>query len=503
MGGSGGWRREGFGGEVSESWASWVDRRGDRRGTGGLRRSALMGSHTLRDLSAHSIPKHDPYAALREPNYRYFASGWVFASMGLQMQGTALLWEVYEKTNNPFSLGLASLARALPVLVLALPAGAIVDLVDRRKVLIGTQIAFACASVLLTLGSYQNVSVWWIYVLVALTGCARVFNGPSRSSLLPQIVRPEHFHNAVTWNSGMFHLSATAGPFAAGGLIYLSSRMGMGVDAQGVAHGVAWPVYAIAGASCLWFAMACSFVRPYEDMASAARRGGGGGSIVAAIRPSVLLPGMLEGVRHVWREKTVLGALALDLLAVLLGGATALMPVYAKDILHVGPIGLGALKAMPFVGALMISLVIAHRKPFERAGRALLFCVAGFGACTIAFGFSTSFWISLALLFTLGALDGVSVVIRHVLVSVRTPDALRGRVSAVNSVFIESSNELGGFESGLVATLFTPVISVVEGGIGTIVVVIAMACALPELRRLGRLELPRTEVEEEEEARTG
>ena len=151
--------------------------------------------------------------------------------MGLQMQGTALLWEVYEKTHDPFSLGLASLARALPVLLLALPAGAIVDLVDRKKVLIGTQIAFACASVALTLGSYWNVSIWWIYILVGLTGCARVFNGPSRSSLLPQIVRPEHFHNAVTWNSGMFHLSATAGPFAAGGRVAgrpVSNRSGGG-----------------------------------------------------------------------------------------------------------------------------------------------------------------------------------------------------------------------------------------------------------------------------------
>ncbi len=436
--------------------------------------------------------------------------------MGLQMQGTALLWEVYEKTHDPFSLGLASLARALPVLLLALPAGAIVDLVDRKKVLIGTQIAFACASVALTLGSYWNVSIWWIYILVGLTGCARVFNGPSRSSLLPQIVRPEHFHNAVTWNSGMFHLSATAGPFAAGGLIYYTSRLGMGMDAQGIAHGVAWPVYAIAGASCLWFAMACTFVKPYEDIGSAARRATGG--VLQAIRPSVLLPGMLEGARHVWREKTVFGALALDLLAVLLGGATALMPVYAKDILHVGPIGLGALKAMPFVGALIISLIIAHRPPFEKAGRALLYSVAGFGLCTIAFGFSTNFWLSLGLLFTLGALDGISVVVRHVLVSVRTPDKLRGRVSAVNSVFIESSNELGGFESGAVAKLAGiwlgaaggAVFSVVVGGFGTVLVVAAMAAAIPQLRRLGRLEEPKTKeqdasleatIEEEEEAR--
>ena len=442
-----------------------------------------------------SQPEHDPYAALREPNYRYFAGGWVLASMGLQMQGTALAWEIYDKTKNPLALGFVSLSRAFPVLLLALPAGQIVDLLDRRKILIFTQIAFALASILLTLGSYHNVPVAWMYLLVALTGCARVFNGPSRSSLLPQIVRPEHFHNAVTWNSGVFQFSATLGPLAAGGLISLSALYGMGKDSAGIAHGVAWPVYAIAGVSCLWFALGCTMVRPYPDLVSKENKSGSI-SVRQAISPSILLPGILEGARHVWREKTVFGALALDLLAVLLGGATALMPVYAKDILHVGPVGLGALKAAPFVGALVVALLLAHRKPFERAGRNLLLCVAGFGACTIGFGFSTSFWLSIALLFTLGALDGVSVVIRHVLVSVRTPDRLRGRVSAVNSVFIESSNELGGFESGLVARLFTPLISVVSGGIGTIIVVIGMAFWLPELRRLGRLEMPKAEVEE-------
>jgi MFS family permease len=461
------------------------------------------GLSTTDSLPTSPEPRHDPYAALREPNYRAFAGGWVLASMGLQMQGTALGWEVYEKTHAPLALGLVSLSRALPVLALALPAGQIVDLLDRRRVLIGTQVAFALASVLLCLGSAMGASVGWIYVLVSLTGCARVFNGPSRSSLLPQIVRPEHFHNAVTWNSGVFQFSAMLGPLAAGGVIWLT--------------GVAWPVYAAAGLGCLWFALACTLVRPYADLVSTANRGRAGGrpgerpgaraSIRDAVRPSVLLPGMLEGARHVWREKTVLGALALDLFAVLLGGATALMPIYAKDILHVGPVGLGALKAAPFVGALVVAILLAHRRPFERAGRTLLVCVGAFGACTIVFGLSTNFWLSMAMLCALGGVDGVSVVIRHVLVSVRTPDHLRGRVSAVNSVFIESSNELGGFESGLVAQWFSPLVSVVSGGIGTIVVVIGTALWLPELRRLGRLQTPKVEVEraieEEEEVKAG
>ena len=193
-----------------------------------------------------------------------------------------------------------------------------------------------------------------------------------------------------------------------------------------------------------------------------------------------------------WREKTILAAITLDLFAVLLGGATALMPIYAKDILGVGPDGLGALRAAPYVGAFLMALVLAHRKPIARSGPALLLSVAGFGAAPIAFGFSRWFGLSLGMLVLLGALDNISVVIRHVLVQVRTPDRLRGRVSAVNSVFIESSNELGAFESGLVARLFGPVVSVVSGGVGTILVVMGIAWAWPEIRRLGRLEQPRS-----------
>lgn len=419
--------------------------------------------------------KHDPYGALREANYRWFIGGWVVASMGLQMQGTALAWEVYERTGQVESLGWVSVARALPVLLFALPAGQLVDRLDRRKVLIATQVAFAIASVFLTIGSFEHAPMGVLYLLVALTGCARVFNGPSRSSLLPVIVSPEQFHNAVTWNSGVFQLSATLGPLLAGVLIVWTKA--------------AWPVYAIAGASCVWFAFAARYIRARELDACPMEPSDRRESIWQAVMPSRMLPGILQGVRHVWMEKTVLGVLALDLFAVLLGGSTALLPVYAKDILHVGPVGLGALKAAPYVGALLMALWLAHRPPMENAGRSLLLSVAGFGVCTIVFGLSTWFWLSLLMLATLGALDNVSVVVRHVLVSVRTPDRLRGRVSAVNSVFIESSNELGGLESAQVAKYFGPVASVVSGGIGTIAVVLLLAWRLPELRRLKRLSM--------------
>ncbi len=429
--------------------------------------------------------RHDPFAALREQNYRLFVIGWLPASLGLQMQATALAWEMYERTGDPLALGILGLARALPTVALALPAGRIVDLVDRRRVLVFTQMGFTIASLLLAVGSWMwangsfstmRTGVWMMYFLVALTGCARVFNGPSRSSLLPQIFRSgvsgAAFHNAVTWNSGVFQLAAMIGPVVAGAMIAATNH--------------AWPVYIITAVTCLWFGIMVMFIRPF-DIETTAKKNPKYKSIWQLVRPSALLPGILEGVRHIRRERTIFGAITLDLFAVLLGGATALMPIYAKDILHVGPRGLGALKAAPFVGAFIMAIVMAYRPAFKKAGPTMLWSVAGFGLCTIVFGVSHWFWLSITMLALLGALDNISVVVRSVLVNVRTPNELRGRVAAVNSVFIESSNEIGGFESGLVAKYLGAMFSVVAGGIGTVAVVIAMACWIPELRRLRRI----------------
>jgi MFS family permease len=413
--------------------------------------------------------KHDPYAAMRSPNYRKFALGFVVSSTGLQMMGTGLAWEIYDRTHDPLALGYLGLARALPVLFMALPAGQAIDLFDRKKVLVATQAAFFVLISVLALVSYLQTPVWVIYGILFLTGCARSFNGPSRSALLPSIVPPEDFHNAVTWNSGVFQFSATGGPIIAGTIIHYT---------QGAWPHSAWLVYVVAAISCLVFAISGAFIQP---RATAKRHG------------SFTLGSMLQGASHLWKEKTILAAITLDLFAVLLGGATALMPIYAKDILHVGPVGLGALKAAPFVGAFLMALILAYRPAFKKAGPTLLWSVAGFGVATIVFGLSTSFGLSIAMLMLLGGLDNISVVIRHVLVQVRTPDHLRGRVGSVNSVFIESSNELGAFESGLVAKLFTPLISVVAGGIGTIVVVLGIAWLWPEVRRLGKLEEPKDE----------
>ena len=374
------------------------------------------------------------------------------------MQAVAVGWELYERTNSALALGFVGLAQALPVVALTLLGGQAADVFDRRRIVIISQIIFALCAVGLALVSAAHGPVLAIYGLLIVCGAARAFNSPARASLLPLIVEPEVFGNAVAWNSGAFQFAAIAGPALGGVLI--------------AATDVAWPAYAGTAAGCLMFAVALVGVRP---------------PVKEPRTVSLSLGALGAGMSYVWREKTILAAITLDLFAVLLGGATSLLPIYAKDILDVGPEGLGLLKAAPYAGALLMALILAHRPPFRRAGPAFLWAVAAFGVATIVFGLSRSFPLSLAMLALAGAVDNISVVIRHILVQVRTPDEVRGRVSAVNSVFIECSNELGGFESGVVANWFTPVISVVSGGIGTIVVVLAIAGVWPEIRRLRRI----------------
>lgn len=411
-------------------------------------------------------PGHDAYAALRDPNYRRFASGFIASSTGLQMLATGVTWEVYDRTHDPIMLGLIGFARAMPVLFLTLPAGHAADLYNRLAILITTQTGFALLAAAMTAASYLHAPIWVFLLLMTLLGCVRSFNGPARGSLLPTIVPPRIFENAVTWNSTVFQCSAIGGPIIAGVIT--------------AATGSVWPVYLGAAIGCALFALSASFIHaPHTPRTDA--------NGAATGRGRFTMSGMLDGMSHVWREKTILSAITLDLFAVLLGGATALLPIYAAEILHVGEVGHGALRAAPYIGALLMALVLAHLPPFRRAGLALLLSVAGYGACMLLFGVSTWFPLSLALLAAAGALDNISVVIRHVLVQMRTPDRLRGRVSAVNTVFIESSNELGAFRSGLVAGVLGPVASVVTGGAGTILVVLGVAWLWPDVRRLGRL----------------
>ena len=400
----------------------------------------------------------DWLAAWKERNYRLYAGGVLLAGFGLQMLNTAVLWDVWERSQSAMSLGYVGLARALPVVLLAIPAGQLVDRVRRHRLLAITQMGFALVAILLASASLLHAPLWITYATLTLSGCVRAFNMPTRQSLLPSLVPPERFQNAITWNSAIFQICSIGGPILAGTVLAFA--------------GHAWVVFAAAAAGCLAFATTAWRMQPRQTDARPASMDAGGA---------------FAGIAHIVRERTILGAISLDLLAVLFGGATALLPIYATTILGTDAFGLGVLKSAPYAGALLMAGVMAVRPEFRRAGPALLCSVALFGVSMIVFGLSTSLWVSVIALAVGGAVDNVSVVIRHVLVQTRTPDHLRGRVTAVNSVFIECSNELGGFESGAVAAWLGPVTSVVSGGIGTLAITGLVAWWLPELRRLGRL----------------
>jgi MFS family permease len=401
---------------------------------------------------------HDPYGALRYPDYRRLLAGSVLASIASNVQAVAVGWELYERTRSAAALGLVGLVRFLPVLLLSLPAGQVADRSSRKGLLLTAQEGAAVASLgLLILSAFQG-PVPLMYLCLLLAGTCQAFGAPARWSLVPQVVPGHLLGNAVTWNSSGWQVASVAGPALAGLLLWATGE-------------ASW---------AYWLAAACSLtcvvlilpIRPRSEV----QRG-----------TALSLASLLAGVEFVRRNKLMLAAITLDLFAVLLGGATALLPIFAKDILKVGPAGLGWLRAAPALGALLMALVLAHRPPLRRPGVSLLWAVAGFGAATIVFGFSRHFLLSFVMLALTGALDNISVVVRGTLVQVLTPDAMRGRVSAVNAIFISSSNELGEFESGATAALFGPVISVVGGGIGTILTVVGVMLLWPQLLRLGPL----------------
>lgn len=401
---------------------------------------------------------HDSYAALRLVGFRRYLIGNVVSILGMQMQTVAVGWEIYEKTHSTLMLGYVGLVQFLPLVLLALPAGHIADNFKRKNIVMSAVGVMALCSLGIALNSFSGGPVWVMYACLFVNGVARAFQGPAKSSLLPQIVPRAIFSNAVSWNSGSFELATMSGPAIGGALIAF--------------FGGAAAVYAVNAACSIIFLVLLA------GIVVQAQAGG---------REPLTFSSLVAGFNFVRRTEVVLGAMTLDMFAVLLGGATMLLPVYAKDILHVGPSGLGWLRAAPSIGAFTTALALAHRPPMAKAGRALLLAVAGFGVATIAFGLSTNFWLSLVMLLLTGLFDSVSVVIRHTLVQVLTPDEMRGRVSAINGLFIGTSNELGGFESGLVAGFFGPVVSVVAGGAGTLVVVAAVALAWPRLRRYGAL----------------
>lgn len=413
---------------------------------------------TASDPASNSAPAHDPYAALRLVDYRRFLIGGILASAGAEMQVMAVGWELYERTGSATALGLVGLAMVVPVILLALPAGHAADRHSRKGLILASQALMAVASLGLAALSDWRGPVPLIYAALVVAGIAHAISMPARWSILRQLV-PDHLVGvAVTWNSSGWQVASVVGP-ALGGLFIAQS-------------GGATRVYVFDFALSIAVLALIATIRPTK---------------VARMEGPVSFRSMLGGLAFVRRSELILATITLDLFAVLLGGAVALLPIFAKDILRTGPVGLGWLRAAPSLGATIMALTLAHRPPLRRAGPALLWSVAGFGAATIGFGLSKNPYLSFVLLMATGALDNISVVVRSTLVQVLTPESMRGRVAAVNAIFIGSSNELGGFESGMTAHFFGPVASVVGGGIGTILVVLLVRLGWPELARLGSL----------------
>lgn len=454
---------------------------------------------------AASSTAHDPYVALRNTNYFRYFTGNAFSLMGGSMANAVLGYELFLRTRSYFMLGMIGLVQVIPILLLALPAGFFIDRFNRKTlilaatalqivlwILMGFSSRFA-DTLVPGLGAWFHVADSHAAIMLALlliNGIARAVNQPAKQTLLPMLVPARHFHNAITWNASLFETSSAAGPLLfAGGLLAL----------QSFGSTAAWSFAILywANAACQlvqWFNIARIEI-PHTPPAPAP---GPSQSMFQAIA---------DGVRFVYREKVILSAISLDMFAVLLGGATALLPAFAVNILHVGPLGFGGLRAAPSVGAVLMALITAHMPPMKHAGRNLLFAVTGFGAAIIVFGLSRNYWLSLIALFATGLFDNVSVVVRHSLVQLLTPDRMRGRVNSVNTVFISSSNEFGEFESGATADLaqrfcqrffnasvwgppamLGPELAVVAGGAGTILVVIAAAWLWPELARIKRLD---------------
>lgn len=400
----------------------------------------------------------DTFAAMRSRNFRLFFFGRLVWALGEQMLNIAIGWELYERTNSAFALGIVGLVQILPVISFALISGQVADRYDRKRIVLMVQVVLGLCGLALAVLSYNTGDVFWFYFVLLITGFGAAFQGPAAQALLPAMVEPPLYHSAATWSSSSWQIAAMLGPTLGGALIAIFKA--------------AWPIYLLNAVGCLFYIMVLLVIRERKLPLS---------------KEPVTRETLMAGIKFLLSTRIVLGAITLDMFAVLFGGAVALLPIYARDILMVGPEGLGWLRAMPSIGALLVALIIASRPPFERAGRTLLIAVAGFGIATIVFGLSTNFFLSCAALFALGGLDNVSVVVRHTLMLTRIPDEMRGRVSALNSMFIGISNELGTFESGLTAAIMGTVGAVVFGGVGTLVVVAMVAWKIPELRRLQRL----------------
>jgi len=405
-----------------------------------------------------SIPADPRRALWRNREFRRFIAARFLATLAVQMQTVAVGWQVYAVTRDPLDLGLVGLSQFLPFVLLILPAGHLADSRDRRRILAACfALECVCALLLLAFAAYGLGSARPVFAAMVLFGIARAFAMPAGQALLPNLVPRARFGTAVALNSSTWQVATIAGP-ALGGIVYL---LGAPVVYASVA-----------------VLLAVSVVLVLSLRA--------GGREASRCAEAAGWQALLSGLRFVRSRRLVLGAISLDLFAVLFGGATALLPVYAADVLHVGPAGLGWLRTAPGVGAALCGLMLGVLPITRRVGRWMFGGVIVYGVATVAFGVSASFWLSLVALVVMGAGDMVSMYIRHLLVQLETPDEIRGRVSAVNAVFIGASNELGEFESGLTAAWFGTVPAVVVGGCATLVVAGAWSRLFPELARLDR-----------------
>jgi MFS family permease len=402
--------------------------------------------------------------AWRSRDFRLYQSARAMVILGAEAQSVAVALQVYQITHSALDLGYTGLALFLPGLFFVLPAGHVADRYDRRRIILlcyGVQAL--CTAALLWFALHGIQKIWPIYAVLFVIGMGRCFSGPASSAMLPSLVPREHFVNAVTWGATIFQIANIAGP-AIGGLLFtlqLYAARWTGASA----------VYVFTLGTLLWFVTLVGMIRarPVQTM------------------KAFNVETVLAGLRYVWQAKLLLGSISLDLFAVLLGGAVALMPIFAYDMLHAGPRGLGLLRAMPSMGALGVSLVLMLRPIKRGAGRLMLTCVGLFGVGTIVFGLSKILWLSLAALVVIGACDMVSIVVRSSILQLATPPEMRGRVSAVNWLFIGASNEFGEFESGLTAHWWGAVRAVVIGGIGSLIVTGLSSVLFPALRNANQL----------------
>lgn len=405
--------------------------------------------------------RHDPYAALRFFDFRLLLTGRFITSFGSEMVSFAIAWELWLRTHSAFALGLVGLVQVVPVILLSLPAGHVADQYNRRRIVLITQLSLGMCALGLAYLSYTEGPLVLVYLCLFGMGVSRAFNDPASSTLVPETVPPHLFSSAATWNSSTWHIASILGPTAAGIVVALAGNVTY--------------IYLFEVIGAITFTILLSRIK---------------GKPLPLARKSATWSALIEGFKFMRDTKVILAAITLDMFAVLFGGAVALLPIYATDILHVGPQGMGVMRAAPSIGALLMAFAIAHLPPMKNAGKTLLWAVTGFGIATIIFGLSSWFWLSVSMLALLGGLDNISVVIRGTLLLTHTPDEMRGRISGVNSIFIGISNELGSFESGFAAALLGPVIAVVGGGICTILVVLIAAKMWPEMRDLKTLDVP-------------